>query len=226
VRLAAVPRLLRDSLEAVLVAVLFAFFVRTFVLQAFRIPTSSMEPGLLVGDHVLVNKFVYGPSRWAWERALLPLAAVARGDVVVFRYPRDASRDFVKRCVATGHDQLALRAKRLSVNGVPVDERGYVRLVDEAIYPDSPFLEDVYRRRDHLRPLGLAADQLFCLGDNRDVSNDSRYWGPVPRSFVKGRALLVYWSVAPSQGRGQPLAAAVLDVSRRTRWRRTLQLVR
>jgi signal peptidase I len=219
-------------LQTVLVAVLLACFVRTFLVQAFKIPSTSMEDNLLVGDHLLVNKFVYGPVVSPWERKLLPLRRPARGDVVVFRWPKDPRQDFIKRCVAVAGDTVRIVDKQLRVNRHPVDDSAYVQHVDDRVYPDLPFLDDTYRRRDNFGPLTVPTGHLFVLGDNRDLSNDSRFWGPVSRDLLAGRALGIYWSLAPRRSAsvpgevtGGPLAT-VRGILGRVRWKRTLRLVR
>ncbi|HVS01746.1 MAG TPA: signal peptidase I [Thermoanaerobaculia bacterium] len=227
-------RLLRDYLDALLVAVLLALFARTFVLQAFRIPSGSMEANLLVGDHLLVNKFVYGPVLFDWERRLLPVRGVGRGDVVVFRYPPDPDRDFIKRCVALPGDRVRLRGKRLFVNGVPQQEEGYVHFADSRVYPDSPFLEEFYRLRDHYGPQNVPPASYFFLGDNRDLSHDSRFWGAVRRELIKGRAFAIYWSngapaLAPGAadaGWADRVRISLLGLAETTRWSRSFRLVR
>jgi signal peptidase I len=185
---------LRQLPEALLVALLLAVFARCFLAQAYRIPTASMEPSLQVGDHLLVNKFIYAPTRYAWERRLLPARDPRHGDVVVFRFPAGARRDFVKRVVGVPGARLTLRRKQLTVDGAPLAEAAYVRYADRRAYPDSPLLDDFFRRRDNLAPFTVPAGTYFVLGDNRDLSEDSRFWGCVPRDHMRGRALLVYWS--------------------------------
>lgn len=187
-------RTARVLLESLLVAVVFALFVRTYVVQVFRIPTPSMEPNLLVGDHILVNKFVFGPRSLPVESRLLPSRDVRRGDVVVFKYPKDPHRDYVKRCVALGGDEVVMEDKQLLVNGEPIPESGYVYYQEATVYPQSLFLPQEYRYRDNFGPMEIPAAYLFCVGDNRDESNDSRFWGPVPASYTKGRAFMVLWS--------------------------------
>lgn len=223
-RLAAV----RDYLEALLVAVLLATFARTFVVQAFRIPTSSMEENLLVGDHLLVNKFVFAPAATPFERRFLPIREIRRGDVVVFRFPPDPGRDFIKRCVGIPGDRVRIRNKELFVNGEPVGEPWAVHR-DERTYPDSPFLDDFYRRRDNFGPFVVPPGHLFVLGDNRDLSNDSRFWGPVPRGYVKGRPVLVYWSVDAVAERSETpvdLPRTTLGGEGGIRWHRIFRPVR
>jgi len=192
----------RALVEAVLVALLLAVFARAFVVQAFRIPTGSMEPALRVGEHLLVDRFAYGATLWSWERRWLPLRAPRRGDVIVFRYPRDPSRIFVKRVLALPGEQVAMEMRRVAVDGRPVDERGWARYVDPSAYPDSGLLDAFYRRRDNFGPARVPADAYFVLGDNRDVSADSRFWGFVPQDLVLGRAIAVYLS--PRRETGAP----------------------
>lgn len=224
---------LREYLEALLVAVLFAVFVRTFVFQAFTIPSESMADNLLVGDHILVNKFVYGPTASRWEERLLPVRDVRRGDVVVFRFPENPQRDFIKRCVGLPGEEVEIVDKALHVDGERVEEGGYVRFADHRVFPDSRFLDEHWRRRDHFGPYRVPADGYFCLGDNRDNSRDSRYWRQpaVPRHYVEGRALVVYWSFGgPPRQAGQGPLARAADVARHfvelTRWERSFRLVR
>jgi len=210
----------REGWRASLTAVLFALFARTFVVQAFQIPTPSMEPNLLIGDHVVVDKLIYaGDAPW-W----LPERTVRRGDVVVFRAPDDPERAYVKRCLGLSGDRIEIVNKRLLINGEALDEAGYVFHSDPRTYPAAATLPDALRLRDNLGPLTVPPESLFCLGDNRDNSKDSRFWGTVPRSAVRGRAVLVYWSAEPAEGDG--LWTALGSVLRRTRWSRCFQAVR
>ncbi len=230
------PRpLLREYLEALLVAVLFATFARTFVVQAFKIPTGSMEENLLVGDHVLVNKFVYGSAASGVERALLPMREVRRGDVVVFKYPEEPTRDFIKRCVGLPGDTITIADKVLYVNGKRVEDSSYTYHDDDRVYPRRLIVPDNLRLRDNFGPFTVPAETYFCLGDNRDNSHDSRFWGPVPASFIKGRAFLIYWSFegehepvqfAGYRGRIKQLGYVALNFLSRTRWGRSFQIVR
>ena len=216
---------LREYFDVILVAVVFALFVRTFLLQAFVVPTPSMERTVLVGDHLLVNKFIYAPhARSPWAR-LLPYREVRRGDILVFKFPEDPQRDFIKRIVALPGDSVEIRDKALFVDGVrqTVAPASYG---EKRIWPDDPRLPDSLRRRDQLGPLRVPPDSYFAMGDNRDNSYDSRFWGPVPAGNVKGRALLVYWSFPPpGEGPRDPLRWAAL-LLRATRWSRTFLTVR
>jgi signal peptidase I len=226
----------REYLEALLIAVIFATFARTYVVQAFKIPSGSMEQNLLIGDHILVNKFVYGPTLSAFERHLLPSRQVHRGDVVVFKFPKDPERDFIKRCVGVPGDTIEVVDKHLYVNGRPVHDEGYTYHTDDRVYPRTPFSGDVFRNRDNFGPRIVPQGSYFCMGDNRDNSNDSRFWGEVPEGNVKGRAFMIYWSFdtgegeipeSPSVGgKLRQLAQVGLKFFAHTRWGRTFRIVR
>ncbi len=226
--------LLREYLEALLIAVIFATFARTWVVQAFKIPSGSMEKNLLIGDHILVNKFVYGPRRFPWEEKLLPMRRVRRGDVVVFKFPNEPERDFIKRCVGLPGDTLKLDDKDLYINGRHVDDAAFTYYEDGEIYPRDLFFHP-RRTRDNFGPTTVPSGRYFCMGDNRDNSNDSRYWGPVPESYVKGRAFMVYWSFASDEdqivwpgyaGKARQIGRVALNFFTQTRWDRTFRIVR
>ena len=216
--------IVREYAESLIVAVILALFVRTWVFQAFKIPTGSMEPNLLVGDHLIVNRMIFAPAVTGLERALLPGRPIRRGDVVVFKYPKDPERDFIKRAVALPGDTLAIRDKELTVNGVRQDETRFFHS-DAAVHGSDPLLPEAYRRRDQLAETRLPPGSYFALGDNRDLSQDSRFWGPVPAANVKGRPLFVYWSLPPESER-RPLPRRLLALLTETRWDRTLLAVR
>jgi signal peptidase I len=186
--------LLTGFLASLLVAVILALFVRTWVVQVFRIPSGSMEPGLEVGDHVLVNRFIYGPTIWPEERELLPIRPLRRGDVAVFKFPPEPERDFVKRCIGVAGDRVEIVDKQLFVDSDEVSEGAYVVYRDPRSYSRSLMLDDGYRKRDNFGPVIVPKGQAFFLGDNRDFSHDSRFWGLVPMGYLKGRPLLVLWS--------------------------------
>ncbi len=214
--------------EAILVAVLVALFFKTWVVEAYGIPSGSMEPRLLPGDHIVVNKFVYGTHEGPWA-VLLPHREVRRGDVVVFRYPPDPSRDFVKRVMGLPGETLQIASRKLLVDGHPADDpQAFFR--DPDVVPDGPEVPPSVAVRDHWGPITLPNDAFFALGDNRDDSQDSRFWGPVSRGHLKGRAVFVYWSYEESAaareitGRGAALRRFLdnaLNFFGRTRWRRT-----
>ena len=188
----------REWFESMCVAVILALFVRTFVVQAFKIPTGSMENNLLIGDHLLVNKLVFAPTMTSLERAILPTDPIKRGDIIVFKYPEDPERDYIKRVIGLPGDTLELRGKELTVNGKVLNEP-YVHFLFGDAIPGSPDYSDLDVRRKY-GPVTVPADHYFMMGDNRDNSQDSRYWGFMPRSYVKGKALFVYFSFGDSTG--------------------------
>lgn len=227
-------KLFREYYEAILVAVIFTLFARTFVAQAFKIPTGSMEDNLLIGDHLFVNKFIYAPHWNTPLHALLPYRDVRPGDVVVFKYPQEPRRDFIKRTVAVGGQSVEIEGKRLRVDG-QAENNPYAVFKDPQVYPDSPFLHPSLRHRDHFGPYTVPPGYVFCMGDNRDNSYDSRFWGPVPREYMKGRALFIYWSYQAEpnshEWRGlwhriKQLAGVAVNFFTHTRWSRTFALVR
>jgi signal peptidase I len=179
----------REYFESICVAVILALVVRTFVVQAFKIPTGSMENNLLIGDHLLVNKFVYAPTMTGVERAVLPIDPVRRGEIIVFKYPEDPERDFIKRVIALPGETIELRKKRVFIDGRQLDEP-YVRYLTP---PDEDSGED-FDVRVQYGPVTVPPGHLFMMGDNRDNSQDSRYWGFLPQEYVKGRALFIYFS--------------------------------
>ncbi len=216
----------REYFESIVIAVILALFVRTWVVQAFKIPTGSMEQNLLIGDHLLVNKFVYAPAATAAERMLLPVGEYQRGDVLVFKYPEDPERDFIKRLIGLPGETIELRQSRVFINGEPIAE---------------PYL-DAMRQGGHMPPDIRATfgpqvvpeGHLFMMGDNRGDSQDSRYWGPLPVGYVKGRAFVLYWSYESESefysdvGIGatlRRLGSAVTHFITRTRWERLLRAV-
>jgi signal peptidase I len=226
--------LLREYLEALLIAVVFATFARTYVVQAFKIPSGSMEKNLLIGDHILVNKFIYGPTASRLEELLLPMRRVDRGDIVVFKYPEDPTRDFIKRCMALPGDVVKLTDKDLFINGEFVDDSRYTYHTESAAFPRE-FLANPKFTRDNFGPVTVPAGNYFCMGDNRDNSNDSRFWGSVPGNYVKGRAFMVYWSFESEQeyiewpgfaGKLRQLSRVALNFFTKTRWDRTFRIVR
>jgi signal peptidase I len=183
----------REMFESICVAVILAFFVRTFVVQAFKIPSGSMEPNLLIGDHLLVNKFVSAPTLTGIEDTLLPIQTIRRGDVIVFKHPRTPERDLIKRTIGLPGETIELREKRVYVNGTPLDEPYAHFLLNASEVPAS----DVRR---NFGPVTVPAGHYFMMGDNRDNSEDSRYWGFLPREHVKGKALFLYISFGEGPG--------------------------
>jgi len=222
-------RRLTETAEAVLVAAALALTFKGFVFQIFHVPSSSMEDTVLVGDYVLVNKFAYGPHRGPWAR-VLPYRELARGDVVVFRYPPDPGRDLIKRAVAVAGDRIEAEAKALRVNGLERSEPYAVHRDATAYGTGAPPL---LLQRDRFGPLTVRAGRFFAMGDNRDESQDSRFFGPVPLAHLEGRAVSVLWSVRQGprafSGRGAALRRfldTALNFLSRTRWERTFHVIR
>jgi signal peptidase I len=180
----------REYFESIVVAVILALFIRTFVVQAFKIPTGSMKPNLLVGDHLLVNKFVFAPAASALEKALLPMRAIRRGDVIVFKFPEEPERDFIKRVIGLPGDSLELKNQTVFINGQPL-----VEAYAHYLFPPADERQtDGFDLRRKYGPVTVPGGHFFMMGDNRDDSQDSRFWGFLPQHYVKGRALFIYWS--------------------------------
>ena len=181
----------REYAEAIAIAILLALVIRTLIVQAFTIPSGSMMDTLLVGDYILVNKFLFGPEVPLTDYRLPSLRLPHRGDIIVFKYPADEKRDFIKRIVGTPGDTVQVRGQQVLINGQVLDEP-YVRRNPSALsHTSSPgFCGYAYA----CEPLVVPADSYFVMGDNRDNSQDSRYWGFVKRDKIKGKAFLIYWS--------------------------------
>ena len=206
---------------------IFALFARAFLFQAFEVPSPSMEKNVLTGDRLLVNKFLYAPEGGPFAH-LLPARGVRRGDVVVFRFPKDPRRDFIKRVVALPGETVQIRDKRVFVDGRLLEEP-YTFHADDRTWPDDPEIPEDRRQRDQLSARRVPTGTFFVLGDNRDDSNDSRFWGPVPAANLEGRALFVYWSVPPRDSGSADRRGALrspLELLRLTRWDRTFLPVR
>jgi len=203
--------LIREYFESLVIAVILALFVRTWVFQAFKIPSGSMEKGLLIGDHLIVNKMEFAPSVARFEHALLPGRDVRRGDIIVFKSPEQPDRDLIKRVIGLPGDRLELRRKKIYINGKPIDEP-YVQYLEPPSTDGPPKTDDL---REEYGPVTVPEHQYFMMGDNRDNSQDSRYWGFLPETYIKGRALFIYFSLGDD--------ASVLGG---IRWGRLLNLVR
>jgi signal peptidase I len=192
--------IVREYVEAAAWALVLTFLLRGFVLQAFRIPSGSMLDTLRIGDFLFVNKFEYGPQVPFTHVRLPGLRPPRTGDIIVFRFPGDPSKDYIKRCIATGGQTIEVRDKVVYVDGRPSPAAdAHVKHIDPVVScgPQvDPFPEDTTLRtcRDNFGPYQVPRDHLFMMGDNREDSHDSRYWGTVPMDYVKGRAMFVYWS--------------------------------
>ncbi len=185
--------LFREYFELIAETAVFVFFVMTFVVQAFQIPTGSMEPTLLVGDFLLVNKLAYTRPVLPLEGALLPRRPVERGNIVVFKYPKDLTKDFVKRVIALEGETVEIREKQVLVNDRPIEEPYKVHIDSHVGTKNGVYnYDDVIR--DNYGPVTVPPGHIFAMGDNRDNSLDSRYWGFVPLASVKGKPWVIYFS--------------------------------
>ena len=177
----------REWSEAIIIAILIALFIRTFVVQAFKIPSGSMKPTLQIGDHLLVNKFIYGIKIPFVRKTLLPINNPRREDIVVFIYPMDKSKDFIKRVVGIAGDTIEIRNKKIYLNGSLYND-------GHGVYTDRRFFPASIQPRDNFGPVTVPAEHIFVMGDNRDQSYDSRFWGFVDLKDVLGKAFIIYWS--------------------------------
>ena len=173
--------------KAVVTALLLALFIRAYFIQAFKIPSGSMIPTLLIGDHILVNKFIYGTTLPLSDRRVLVFRKPEKGDIIVFKYPEDRKRDFIKRVIAVEGDVIESKNKVIYVNGKAVDEP-YAQHTDTSLRPGG------IEPRDNFGPRIVPKEKYFMMGDNRDQSYDSRYWGYVDIRDIRGEALIMYWS--------------------------------
>ena len=241
-----------DYLRSLVVTIILALFATTFLVQAFKIPSASMSPALLVGDHLLVNKFIFagagGASKW-YDR-ILPYRAIRRGDVIVFKYPYENHPYYVKRVIGVPGDRVRIAGQHVFVNGSELNEPYAVHdpmRADPYMFDFPP--EDLdyisgeipadwasfLRHNVQHGEIVVPADDYFVLGDNRDNSSDSRYWGFVPRDAIVGSPIFVYWSLRPPQQAIPPansraqdfenLFKRMLGLPHRTRWNRTLHEV-
>jgi len=221
----------REYFESLVIAVVLALFIRTFVVQAFKIPTGSMEQNLLIGDHLLVNKFVFGPTVTPLERAVLPMKELHRKDVIVFKYPKDPERDFIKRVIGLPGETVELKNKRVYIDGKRLDEPYVYFLEDPPPIPQETgqageLVTISGDPRVNYGPVTVPPGHYFAMGDNRDNSEDSRYWGFLPRENIKGKALVIYWSYDASGDEEGSTLTSLLHMFTRTRWSRLLHQVR
>lgn len=177
----------REWGEAIVIAILLALFIRTFVIQAFKIPSGSMEPTLLVGDHIFVNKFIYGIKIPFLRKTLIPIKDPQRGDIIVFIYPVTKDKDYIKRVIGLPGEHIEIHGKNIYIDGILFNDPygDYSNALENWHNPvkDCPFCS-----------VTVPDDHYFVMGDNRGNSQDSRYWGFVPADFIKGKAFIIYWS--------------------------------
>ncbi|MDO9309541.1 MAG: signal peptidase I [Deltaproteobacteria bacterium] len=178
---------IREYAESILWAVVLALVIRTCVIQSFKIPSGSMEDTLVIGDCLLVNKFIYGIKVPFTDFRVPRLRAPERGDVIVFRYPEDRSKDFIKRLIGVPGDEVLVRDKRVYVNGSLYQN-------PHEVHKDPQIMPRELNQRDNFGPVRVPANSYFVMGDNRDNSYDSRFWGFVPQADVVGKAFIKYWS--------------------------------
>ncbi len=252
----------RDLFETVVITAIIALFTTTFVVQAFKIPTGSMESNLLIGDHLLVNKFVYGQS--GIFSKILPYKEPKRGDVIVFKYPEKPEVAYVKRLIGLPGDKIEVKGRTVYVNDNPLEEKytqfinpgsvhdhfgpayipkegDKIEVMESAVKVNGNVLnEEVVesypdRNKSYSEPFYVPQDQYFAMGDNRDNSMDSRYWGTVPRDYFLGKALVIYWSFETPRDeylqtsisdRIKQYGNVVKNFFRKTRWRRTFKIIR
>jgi signal peptidase I len=211
----------REYFESIVITAIIALFATTFVVQAFKIPTGSMESNLLIGDHLLVNKLAYGITP-GFLAKLLPYRTPRRGDVIVFKYPNNPEVAYVKRLIGMPGDKVEMVGRQIFINGEALEE-DYTQYIDA---------DSVYR---HYGPYEVPEDQYFAMGDNRDNSQDSRFWGCVPRDYLLGKALVIYWSFetprdeylqTSASDRMKQFGDVFLNFFTKTRWERTARVIR
>ncbi len=183
-------------IKSIVIALIIALIIRAFIVQAFRIPSSSMKDTLLVGDHILVCKFIYGVRLPVFSVKIVPVSEPKRGDIVVFKWPPNPKVNFIKRCIGLPGDEIKIVNKRVYINGKLLTEP-YVKFTDQHIYPyhtNNAFACTISGSRDNFGPVKVPPHHYFMMGDNRDNSLDSRYWGFVPEKNILGKAFIIYFS--------------------------------
>ena len=220
----------REYFELIAETAIFVFFVMTFIVQAFQIPTGSMDPTLLVGDFLLVNKFAYNQTVYPWEKKVMPRKKVDRYDVVVFKFPQELSKDYVKRVIALEGEKVEIRDKQVYINDNPIAEKYKVHN-DSQVYTKSDYFQYDDYIRDNFGPVVVPPEHCFAMGDNRDNSSDSRYWGFLPVNYIKGRPWLIYFSYDAEPG--AYLKTTVRDRIQKivrfipkARWKRLLKIIK
>jgi len=179
--------IIREYGESIIIAIILALVIRTFVVQAFKIPSGSMEDTLAIGDHILVSKFIYGTKIPFSDKRILKIRDPRRGDVIVFEYPEDPSKDFIKRVIGTPGDEVEVKEKKVYINGMPYEN-------PHEVHKEKELIPREQNPRDNFGPVKVPENSYFVMGDNRDRSYDSRFWGFVKNSKIKGLAFIKYWS--------------------------------
>jgi len=245
-----VPKgMVRDYFETIVICVIFVVFARAFVFQQSKIPTGSMIPTLLIGDYIMVNKFIYSPTASSLENSLLPVREIKRGDVIVFKYPEEPEKDYIKRVIGLPGEFIEVKNKTVYINGVPLKESYKIHETDlnpeswakikEGEAPLSAAQASPrrwnYRESDFdFKQMLIPEDSYFCMGDNRDNSKDSRAWGTVPRANIKGKAFIIWWSFSGEEGdyvktsvlqRVKSIGNKLIHFFPKSRYRRCLRFV-
>ena len=254
----------REYFESIVITAIIALFATTFVVQAFKIPTGSMESNLLIGDHLLVNKFVYSRTTGIFSK-ILPYREPQYGDVIVFKYPQNPEIAYVKRLIGMPGDKIEVKGHTVFVNDRPLDEKYHTQHINAGSIYDHFGPEYVPKKGDSIEvmnsevkvngetldaemvetypehterygePYIVPQDHYYAMGDNRDNSMDSRYWGAVPRDYFLGKALVIYWSFETPRDeylqtgifdRIKQLGDVIINFFSKTRWKRTLKIIR
>ena len=223
-----------DNVKQIGIAVILAIIIKTSIVEAYKIPSQSMEDTLLVGDFLLANKFIYGAGLPLVDWRLPAIREPQAGDVIIFIFPQDGVTKYIKRCVAVGGDTVLVRNKELFVNGKRFPDPPFSKHIEQRVIPLGP---GGTSSRDNFGPYVVPRGHYFMMGDNRDNSYDSRYWGPVPKRLILGKALIIHWSwddeVAPSPevSLADPLSVPRLfaynagHFFQKVRWGRLLNIV-
>jgi len=182
----------REWVNTGLVAVVLAWMIMSFIIQAFKIPSGSMMNTFKIGDHIFVAKFIYGIHIPFSKKYFWPLQEPKRGEIIVFQFPLEPGKDFIKRCIGIPGDTVEIKDKKVYINGKLQEETNAI-YTDEKVYPNSVHLPIMYRNRDNFGPIIVPGNCYFVMGDNRDHSYDSRFWGLLERGYIKGKALFLYW---------------------------------
>ncbi len=186
----------RENMEAILIAFVLALIIRTFFIQAFKIPSGSMLNTLQIGDHILVNKFIYGVKAPFFNKIVIPVKKPASEDIIVFKYPKNPRIDYIKRVIGVAGDRVEIHNKKVYINGELVEKRAYEIHEDPYVLRGCPpgASPEARCHRDNYGPVVVPDNSLFVMGDNRENSTDSRFWGFVDVKAVKGKAVIIYWS--------------------------------
>ena len=205
----------KEWIEPILIALILAGIIRTFIIQPFKIPSGSMEDTLLVGDQLMAIKFLHGIKIPFTNKRILKIRNPRPGDIIVFKYPEDPSKPFIKRCIATSGQKVEIRNKVVYVDGKEQHLPEHAKFIDSNIIPNITTIPQNFRNRDNLQEVIVPDNTFFAMGDNRDNSNDSRFWGFVPYENISGKAFILYWSWDEDG-----------SFLRKVRWERLFQLIK